>query len=75
MHRFYLLIIFIFSITEAKALSSYADIVEELMPSVVNISTKKEVVEENESIDNVMLNKELDSRESLGSGFFISNAE
>ena len=31
------------------------------------------MVEENEGIDNVMLNKELDSRESLGSGFFISN--
>lgn len=73
MRLFYILIIFIFGIAEANALSTYADIVEELMPSVVNISTKKEVVEENEGIDNVMLNKELDSRESLGSGFFISS--
>ena len=44
MRLFYILIIFIFSIAEANALSTYADIVEELMPSVVNISTKKEVV-------------------------------
>ena len=68
-----ILLLLIFNTPKASAFSSYADLVDELMPSVVNISTKKEVVEENEDIDNVMLNKELDSRESLGSGFFISS--
>jgi serine protease Do len=61
---------FLFSIN-ASALSSYADIVEITMPSVVNISTEKVVVEDNENLNNVMINPELDSREALGSGFFI----
>ncbi|MBO5038754.1 MAG: trypsin-like peptidase domain-containing protein [Alphaproteobacteria bacterium] len=53
--------------------SSYADIVEEVMPSVVNISTEKEVNETQDSeIDNLMLAPDLKGRESLGSGFFIS---
>ena len=51
--------------------SSYADLVETLMPSVVNISTVKETIDENENIDNMMLNPSLDGREALGSGFFI----
>lgn len=57
----------------ALALSSYADIVETIMPSVVNISTEKMVIENDENLDNLMVNPELDSRESLGSGFFIRN--
>lgn len=53
--------------------SSYADLVEEVMPSVVNISTEKEVNETQDGeIDNLMLEPDLKGRESLGSGFFIS---
>ena len=56
---------------KANALNSYADLVDELMPSVVNISTQKEATDRNEYIDNMMLNPELKGREALGSGFFI----
>lgn len=57
---------------QAKALDSYADIVEELMPSVVNISTEKTVIDSKESnLDNVMIDPYLQGREALGSGFFI----
>lgn len=57
---------------QAKALDSYADIVEELMPSVVNISTEKTVIDTKESnVDNVMIDPMLQGREALGSGFFI----
>lgn len=53
--------------------SSYADLVEEIMPSVVNISTEKEVIETQDGeIDNLMIEPDLKGRESLGSGFFIS---
>lgn len=56
------------------ALDSYADLVEELMPSVVNISTERTTISnDDESIDNQMLNPLLDGREALGSGFFIRN--
>ena len=56
----------------AKAEQSYADLVEELMPSVVNISTEK-AVNKDDGIDNLMINPQLNGRESLGSGFFIRN--
>lgn len=57
---------------QALALDSYADIVEELMPSVVNISTEKTVIDNKESnVDNVMIDPYLQGREALGSGFFI----
>ena len=56
---------------KALSLTSYADLVEELMPTVVNISTIRETVDTNEDIDNVMLNPSLDGREALGSGFFV----
>lgn len=56
----------------AQALDSYADLVEELMPSVVNISTEREVAPNNEeNIENLMINPLLNGREALGSGFFI----
>lgn len=55
----------------ALAMDSYADLVEELMPSVVNISTERQTVSDNEDIDNVMLEPALSGREALGSGFFI----
>ena len=59
---------------QAKALDSYADLVEELMPSVVNISTEKTVIDTKESnMDNVMIDPMLQGREALGSGFFIRN--
>ena len=73
MHFLCILIVFLLNIPFAEALSSYADLVDELMPSVVNISTQKDVINEDENIDNVMINKELESRETLGSGFFISS--
>lgn len=56
------------------AMESYADLVEELMPSVVNISTERQTISNSdESIDNVMLEPALSGREALGSGFFIRN--
>lgn len=57
---------------QARALDSYADIVDELMPSVVNISTEKKVIDTREhDVDNVMIDPSLQGREALGSGFFI----
>lgn len=56
------------------AMESYADLVEELMPSVVNISTERQTISNSdENIDNVMLEPALSGREALGSGFFIRN--
>jgi len=60
-----------FSVAATAETLSYADMVEEVMPSVVNISTEREVYSEIKSADNLMLNPELSGRESLGSGFFI----
>ncbi len=58
--------------SQAQALDSYADIVDELMPSVVNISTEKKVIDTKENdVDNVMIDPTLQGREALGSGFFI----
>lgn len=56
-----------------QAESGYADLVEQLMPSVVNISTEKDITAVQEEIDNVMIEPQLNSRETLGSGFFIRN--
>ncbi len=57
---------------QAIASDSYADLAEQLMPSVVNISTEKEAVSgEPENIANMMLEPGLKGRESLGSGFFV----
>ena len=61
----------IFIINNAFAMISYADIVDEVMPSVVNISTQKEIISQDENTNNAMINPNLDGRESLGSGFFI----
>lgn len=66
---FFLLSLF-FSFS-AVAMESYADLVEKIMPTVVNISTEKATVEEEEEIDNLMVEPELPGRESLGSGCFI----
>lgn len=73
--RFLSILLFLFFFaSDCSALDSYADLVEDLMPSVVNISTERKVVaSEDESIDNVMLEPMLDGREALGSGFFIRN--
>lgn len=69
---FVLSLLFIANI--AKAQDSYADLVEELMPSVVNISTQKAITPDNDNgIENLMINPSLDGRETLGSGFFIRN--
>ncbi len=62
-----------FQAIPAIAMDSYADLVEELMPSVVNISTERQIVNNEEEIDNVMLEPSLSGREALGSGFFIRN--
>lgn len=57
---------------KAAAVDSYADLVEQLMPSVVNISTEKETVADTgAAVDNLMLNPALQGREALGSGFFV----
>jgi serine protease Do len=58
-------------VCDAFAMTSYADLVDEVMPSVVNISTQKEVIAEDDATDNMMINPTLNGRESLGSGFFI----
>ena len=63
---------FLFS-SSVQAADSYADLVEDLMPSVVNISTERKVIENNDGVDNVMINPQLEGREALGSGFFIRN--
>ena len=69
-----IILCFLVTTTSAQANESYADLIEELMPSVVNISTEKAVVaRDNEDVDNLMLNPRLDGKESLGSGFFIRN--
>ncbi len=57
--------------SQLKAEEGYADLVETLMPSVVNVYTEKNTVESMENVDNLMLNAELSGRESLGSGFFV----
>ncbi len=59
--------------TPIQAADSYADLVEDLMPSVVNISTERKVIENVDNMDNVMINPQLEGREALGSGFFIRN--
>ena len=56
---------------DAMAFHTFADLVEKLMPSVVNISTEKVVLENDEQLDNVMINPSFAARENLGSGFFI----
>ena len=57
---------------KAAAVETYADLVEQLMPSVVNISTEKETVADTDAaVDNLMLNPALQGREALGSGFFV----
>ncbi len=58
---------------DAAATEGYADLVEKLMPSVVNISTEKNIIGDDENIDNLMVEPALDGRETLGSGFFIRN--
>lgn len=68
------LIVFLLSVffsVPAGAEESYADLVEEIMPSVVNISTEKVTVNSDEDVDNLMIEPELSGRESLGSGCFI----
>ncbi len=61
----------LFLTNNVMAMTSYADLVDEVMPSVVNISTQREVIGQNEDTDNLMINPTLNGRESLGSGFFI----
>lgn len=62
--------IFLFALP-AVAIESYADLVEAVMPSVVNISTERKIIDDNETVDNLLLNPDMSGRESLGSGFFI----
>lgn len=70
--KYFLFILSFLFCFKAVALDSYADLVERVMPSVVNISTQKTVVNEDDlETDNLMLVPDLSGRESLGSGFFI----
>lgn len=72
--KYFLFILSFLFCSKAMALDSYADLVERVMPSVVNISTQKTVIDdENSETDNLMLVPDLSGRESLGSGFFIRN--
>jgi len=68
---FIILLLSLFFSIQANALESYADLVEEVMPSVVNILTEKVTVNADEKVDNLMVEPELPGREALGSGFFI----
>ncbi len=54
---------------EAKALDSFAPVVEKVMPSVVNISTELKENEDSPNIENSLLFSN-DGHVSLGSGFF-----
>jgi len=65
-----LLVTFLFSFP-AVASESYADLVEKIIPSVVNVSTETESNVSEENIDDITINQSLKGRESLGSGFFI----
>lgn len=65
------ILVSLFFINNAFAMTSYADLVDEVMPSVVNISTQREVVSKDDATNNMMINPNLDGREALGSGFFI----
>ncbi len=71
MLKSFVAICLLFLPNKVLGMTSYADLVDELMPTVVNISTIRETVSDNEDIDNVMLNPLLDGREALGSGFFV----
>lgn len=71
MRIFALCLLSFFLCGSVQASESYADLVEQVMPSVVNISTEKETFNDNEEIDNFMVEPDLAGRESLGSGFFI----
>jgi len=74
MRCFYFILLSLLFSTPAIAMDSYADIVEKVMPSVVNISTEREIIDSEENdVDNLMVEPQLDGRESLGSGFFIRN--
>ncbi len=70
-----LFISFLITLTATTALAEqgYADLVESLMPSVVNISTEKEIITDDKEIDNVMIEPQLDGHEALGSGLIIRN--
>ncbi len=57
---------------EAHALKSFAPLAEQLMPSVVNISTRLQNMEEEPGVVNDLLFSAPDGRVALGSGFIIS---
>lgn len=68
------IVLFLFSFiisANAYAVVSYSDLVDELMPSVVNISTQRNSSITDENTDNMMINPDFLERESLGSGFFV----
>lgn len=73
MFKLWFLFLFLLFARNGQAMESYADLVEEVMPTVVNIFTQKEAISSTEDVDNVMLNPNFEARESLGSGFFIRN--
>lgn len=73
MRVFWMFALFFLLNTPAYGVQSYADVVEDVMPSVVNISIERQTVSTDENIDNLMVEPNLDGRESLGTGFFIRN--
>ncbi len=71
MHFLFYITLCLFFSFKAAAFQSYADLVDVLMPSVVNISTENMALDSEEQFNNVMINPSLNARDNLGSGFFI----
>ena len=72
--KYFLFILSFLLCFSAEALESWADLVERVMPSVVNISTQKSLLnDQGLDADNMMVVPDQSGRESLGSGFFIRN--
>lgn len=73
MKKFLLLLSFgLFYSAASRAQTSFAPLAEELMPSVVNISTRQENTADSPEIVNDLLFAAPDGRVALGSGFIIS---
>ncbi|MBQ8870904.1 MAG: trypsin-like peptidase domain-containing protein [Alphaproteobacteria bacterium] len=65
-----LVFLFQFVVLTAKAQTSFAPLVEELMPMVVNISTDVEIEKDAPEVQNSLIFEEK-NRENLGSGFVV----
>ena len=66
MHFLFYITLCLFFSFKATAFQSYADLVDVLMPSVVNISTENMALDSEEQFNNVMINH-ITSNQSLTS--------